>query len=348
MRDIAGRKADHLDLTATEDVGYRRTALLECVELVHNALPELDYADLALDTRLFGKTLKAPIFIAAMTGGTERARAINEGLAELAEEYGYGFGLGSQRPMLSDRSTIRTYAMRHVAPNTVILGNIGGVQAAGLAVEEVRELVSSIGADALCVHLNPAMEMVQSEGDRNFRGVLDAVERLVKGLAVPVIVKETGSGISAGVARRLREVGVRHVDVSGAGGTSWVAVETERATPTRRGLGETFREWGIPTAATVAYAVREGFDTVIATGGINNGLQIAQALALGATAAGIARPILIAYERGGQAEVRRYLERIELELRMAMLLVGARTPTELAEAPRLIHGPLAAWLSLSA
>lgn len=348
MIDIAGRKADHLDLTTNGDVGYRRTTLLECVELLHNALPELDYADIDLKTTLFGKTLKAPIVIAAMTGGTERARAINEGLAELAEEFGYGFGLGSQRPMLTDATTVRSYRMRHVAPSTVIMGNIGGVQAAALSVEQVRELAHSIEADALCVHLNPAMELVQGEGDRNFRGVLAGIEGLVNSLGLPVVVKETGSGLSAGVVRRLRACGVRHVDVSGAGGTSWVAVETERTTPARRGLGETFREWGIPTAATVAFAAAAGFDTVIATGGIHTGHQVAQALALGATAAGIARPILIAYERGGQSEVRRYLERVEAELRTALLLVGASCSRELATVPRLIHGPLKAWLSLSA
>jgi isopentenyl-diphosphate delta-isomerase len=344
MIDIAGRKADHLELSTAADVGYRRSSLLGCVEFIHDALPELDEAELDLSTRLFDKTLRLPLVIAAMTGGTEKAKVINEGLSHVAEEMGIGFGLGSQRAMLLDPTTAPSYQMRAVAPTTLILGNIGGVQAAQRSVADVKQLVADVGADALCVHLNPAMELIQVDGDRSFRGVLDAIERLVEQLEVPVIVKETGNGLSASVARRLLARGVKHVDVSGAGGTSWVAVETERAPSVRRGLGETFREWGIPTAASVALCAREGLRTVIATGGITTGLEVAQAIALGASAAGIARPILIAHERDGLVGVRAYLERVELELKTAMLLVSAKNLAELAKAPRLIHSPLSEWL----
>jgi isopentenyl-diphosphate delta-isomerase len=344
MIEFAGRKADHLDLCASGNVGYRRSTLLECVEFVHDALPEIDFDEIDTSTTLLGKTLKAPIVIAAMTGGTERARIINEELVSIAEELGIGFGLGSQRPMLIDPATTSSYSFRHRAKSALIFGNIGGVQAVSLSTERVAELVDNVGADALCIHLNPAMELIQAEGDRSFRGVLDAIERLVKSLEVPVIVKETGSGLSGSVARRLRARGVRHVDVSGAGGTSWVAVETERAAGLRRSLGETFREWGIPTAASVGLCSREGFETVIATGGVTTGLEVAQALSLGASASGIARPVLMAYERGGGVAVRSYLERVLLELKTTMLLVAAKHLPALRQVTRIVSPPLSEYL----
>jgi isopentenyl-diphosphate Delta-isomerase len=348
MNDIFGRKADHLDLSATGDVGFRKTTLLECVELVHDAVPELDFDEIELGCRFLGKPLRAPILIAAMTGGTERARAINLAIAEVAEELGLGFGLGSQRAMAQDPEATASYEVRSVAPTTVVLGNIGGVQATKTPLSELETLVLSVGADALCIHLNPAMELMQAEGDRCFRGVMDTIERLTREFSHPIVVKETGCGISASTARRLFACGVRHVDVSGAGGTSWVAVEAERGDDERRRIGETFREWGIPTAPSVAFCARCGFDSVVATGGIATGLDVARAITLGATVAGIARPLLIAFEHGGKAAVRQYLLRVETELRMAMLLCGARNMGELKTASRLLRAPLAEWLTVLA
>jgi isopentenyl-diphosphate delta-isomerase len=228
-------------------------------------------------------------------------------------------------------------------PNALLLGNIGGVQAAQMTTEAVRELAESVGADALCVHLNPAMEVVQDDGDRDFRGVIDTIARLTRELPIPVIAKETGCGLSAGAARRLASVGTRHVDVSGAGGTSWVAVEIHRAHGERRSLGERFREWGVPTAASVMAVKPAGFRTIFATGGIQNGLDVAKALVLGASAAGIARPALQALENGGTKGAVAFFEQVEMELRTAMLLTGSRTVQDLAHAPRLIVGELAEW-----
>ncbi|HEX6277976.1 MAG TPA: alpha-hydroxy-acid oxidizing protein, partial [Polyangiaceae bacterium] len=225
MVDIGTRKQNHLDLATTGNVGFRRTStLFECVGLVHDALPDLDTESIDPSVTVLGKRLAAPILIAAMTGGTDRARRINRELASIAEERGYAFGLGSQRAMHRDPAALATYAVRDVAPNALVLGNIGIVQAAAMTTAEVGDLVARVGADALCVHLNPAMELVQSEGDRDFRGGVAALERLSTELGVPVVVKETGCGLSPSVAQRVRAVGIRHVDVSGAGGTSWVAV----------------------------------------------------------------------------------------------------------------------------
>jgi isopentenyl-diphosphate delta-isomerase len=345
MADISSRKADHLDLAIAGNVGFReKTTLLECVRLVHDALPELAFDDVELSTKVLGKELRAPILIAGMTGGTERAERINRELASIAEERGYAFGLGSQRAMHKKKASRSTYAVRDVAPGVLLLGNLGVVQAAQMKSAEVRELCDAVGADALCVHLNPAMELVQEEGDRDFRGGLAAIERLQNELGLPLVVKETGCGISASVATRLRAVGVRHVDVSGAGGTSWVGVETERASAERRALGEAFWDWGIPTAASVALCARQGFETIIATGGLGSGLDVARALALGARLGGIARYALQALDAGGRAGCVAFFERVETELRTAMLLSGAGSVGALATTPRLLTGELAEWL----
>ncbi len=348
MADISRRKDDHLDLATGGDVGFRHTTtLLECVRLVHDALPELSLDELDTSVEIMGKRLRAPILIAGMTGGSDRAERINKELAAIAEERGYAFGLGSQRAMHKHPTKSVTYAVRDVAPSALVLGNLGIVQAAQMTNAEVKALVDAVGADALCVHLNPAMELVQDEGDRDFRGGLATLERLL-GLGLRVVVKETGCGLSSSVAQRVRQLGVEHVDVSGAGGTSWVAVETHRASEQRRPLGEAFWEWGIPTAASVALCAPHGFRTIFATGGIGSGLDIAKAIALGASAGGIARKALQALESGGQQGARAFFDRIEAELRAAMLLTGSRNLAALAKAPRLIRGELAEWLRLEA
>jgi isopentenyl-diphosphate delta-isomerase len=242
-----------------------------------------------------------------------------------------------------------SYEVREVAPTTLVLGNIGAVQARQLSTEAVAELIAQVGADALCVHLNPAMELVQPGGDRDFGGALEAMERLESGISVPVVAKETGCGIGPATAQRLVKAGIRNVDVSGAGGTSWVAVETERASGGGRALGEAFREWGVPTGASVAIAraVRPRFKTIIATGGITTGLDIARALALGAHAAGMARPVLQAFVAGGREGTIRFLEGVEAELRAAMLLVGARDVASLRKAPAVLGPQLRRWMKLA-
>lgn len=347
--DIAVRKADHIDLCARGDVGFKtKTTLFECVELVHDALPELSLDEIDTGVTLIGKKLRAPLIIAAMTGGTAKAKQINRELARIAEERGYGFGLGSQRAMLRDEKD-DSYAVRDVAPKTLVLGNIGAVQAKELSTESVAELAGKVGADALCVHLNPAMEIVQPGGDRYFAGALSAIERLVDELKIPVVAKETGCGFGPRAARRLSRAGVRHIDVSGAGGTSWVAVETERASGEAKSLGTALRDWGVPTAASVLVAkrARPRFNTIIATGGVANGIDAAKAIALGAHAAGIARPVLQAFVSGGREGAIRFLDQVEAELRAVMLLVGAGSVRALRKTTTLIRGDLRDWAEVA-
>lgn len=347
MSEIQNRKTDHLDLAARGDVAFRqKTALFECVELVHCSLPELALSDVDLTSTLFGRKLRAPLLIAAMTGGTERAGEINRALSRVAAARGLAFGLGSQRPMLLRADARESFAVRPPGSDLLLFGNIGVVQASELPTARVQQLVDDVQADALCVHLNPAMELVQPEGDRDFRRGFDTIERLSRELTVPVIAKETGCGVSAGVARGLRRIGVSAVDVSGAGGTSWVAVETQRATEGQRELGSRLWDWGIPTAASVAAVRASGFDTIVATGGVFTGMDAAKAIALGAHLVGIARPVLMAYEKGGEAEVHRFLDQVELELRSILLLTGSRDLKALRNAPRLVRGELAEWNAL--
>ncbi len=342
-RSISSRKADHLDLCTSGDVGFHdKTTLLEEVELVHDALPELAVADVDLSVSLVGKPLRAPLVIAAMTGGVDRAEQINRDLASVAEELGIGFAFGSQRPLLT-RGIEDGYRVRDVAPSALVLGNIGLVQARQTESARLADMVALSGADALCVHLNPAMEVVQPEGDDDFRGGLDTLIRLIEELPVPVIVKETGCGLSRSVGARVAGLGVAAVDVSGAGGTSWVGVETRRAEGHRQTLGERFWDWGIPTAASVAQLSGLGLE-IIATGGVSHGLDVARALALGARCGGIARAFLQVWAQGGREAVRAAAERVIAEIRVAMLLSGARTVAELQERPLVLGPRLSRWV----
>ena len=344
--DLSKRKQDHLALCATDAVAFRgQGTLFDCVKLVHNALPELSLDEVDTRVVILGKTLKAPLFIAAMTGGTDEALTVNRTLASIAEARGYGFGLGSQRAMHRSSAAAYTYDVRKVAPHALVLGNIGIVQAREMSTEEVRALCDASAVDAVCIHMNPAMEVIQPGGDRDFRGGIETLQRLVRELGKPIVAKETGCGISRALGQRLRTAGIEHVDVSGAGGTSWVGVETLRAdSDMTRSVGELLWDWGVPTAASVGSVAPLGFDTVIATGGIKTGLDVAKSLVLGANAAGIARPVLMALREGGVEGATAFLEGLELALRAIMLLTGSRTIGDLRQAPKMVVGELETWL----
>jgi len=347
VSDISQRKVEHLDLCATDDVAFQgKTTLLEQVALVHEALPELAVSDVDLTTTFLGRTLSAPVVIAAMTGGADRAEAVNRALAQVADELGLGFGFGSMRPLL-EGGIRKGYEVRDIAPNALVLGNLGLVQARATPTARVAAMVEEVGCDALCIHLNPAMEVVQPEGDDDFTDGLPTIRRYVEELPVPVVVKETGCGLSRRTAQRLVDLGVQNVDVSGAGGTSWVGVETLRARAKTRRLGELFWDWGVPTAASVAQLSGLGLD-IVATGGVKHGLDIARAIALGARAGGLARPFLMAFNEGGIDGVRAAAAEIVDELRVACLLTGSRTPADLADQPLVLGPGLERWVPADA
>jgi isopentenyl-diphosphate delta-isomerase len=343
MSKHASRKDDHLDLCATDAVAFRgKTTLFEQVTLVHEALPELHLDAIDLSTSLLGRTLRAPIVIAAMTGGTSRAAEVNRDLARVAEERGLAFGFGSMRPLLQEGVTTG-YEVRDVAPSALIFGNIGIVQARDASTQAIADMIGVTRCDALCVHMNPAMEVIQTDGDRDFTGGLETLARLHEDLSVPIIVKETGCGLSRATAVRLAALGIRTVDVSGSGGTSWVGVETLRAKARTRSLGDLFWDWGIPTAASVAQLNGLELD-IIATGGVANGLDIAKAIALGATAGGMARPFLTAWNDDGLQGALDMADQVADEIRLACLLTGSPTPADLANRPIVLGPDLLAWM----
>ncbi len=337
------RKDQHLDLCLGADVGFRaRTTLLEEVEVLHDALPDLALEAVDPSVMLLGRRLSVPVVIAAMTGGTERARAVNLRLAAAAEAVGAAFGFGSQRLLLQEG--VRTgFEVRDVAPTALILGNIGLAEARSASPAALAQMLRASGADALCLHLNVAQEVVQAEGTRDFRAGLQTIRRLVEDLGLPLVVKETGCGLSRSVGMRLRDAGVSGVDVGGAGGTSWVGVEALRTPGRVARLGETFWDWGISTAASVAQVHDLGF-VIVATGGLSTGLDAVRALALGATAAGFARHLLPYAVAPDPDAVRVRLEEIADEIRVGLLLAGARTPDDLRTRPLVLGPRLMPWV----
>jgi isopentenyl-diphosphate delta-isomerase len=344
----AKRKDSHLDLCATGDVEPKENStLLECVSLVHCAMPEMAVSDVDLTTSFLGKRLRYPLLVTGMTGGTDRAGAVNRDLALLAERHGLAFGLGSQRAMAEDASRAASFQVRHVAPTVALLGNIGLYQAVQLGVDGARRLVDAIGADGLALHLNAGQELTQPEGDRDFRDGYRVVEALVRALGDRLLVKETGCGIGPDVARRLASLGVRNLDVSGLGGTSWVRVEQLRASGVQAALGAEFSTWGIPTAAAIASVRRAvGPDTrLVASGGIRTGLEVAKVLALGADLAGMALPLFRAQQTGGIDGAEAVLGVILAGLRQALVLTGSRSCADLRQRPRVVTGELKDWLA---
>ncbi len=296
--EIENRKSEHLRVCIEEDVEFQQlTNGLEKYRFTHCCLPELDRSDIELGTTFLGKSLKAPILISSMTGGTELAHLVNTRLATVAQRYGLAMGVGSQRIALEQPELAPTFAVRSLAPDILLLANLGAVQLNyGCGLEDCLKLVELLEADALILHLNPLQEWVQSEGDSNFKGLLAKIEQICAQLPVPVIAKEVGNGISAPMAKKLIEAGVAAIDVAGAGGTSWAKVESQRAKDNRqRHLGQVFADWGLPTAECIT-AIRSMNSTIplIASGGLKNGLDLAKSIALGADLGGLARPFLVA------------------------------------------------------
>lgn len=337
-RTTVSRKKQHVDLTLGRDVGFRaKSNGLQSWEFVHNALPELNLSEINTRTQFLGKTLAIPLMVSCMTGGYAEALTINRRIAEACEETGIAMGVGSERQALEDTRYHRTFSIvRVVAPSIPIVGNLGAAEVARLkGSEPIQRLVDLIQADAFAIHLNPLQEFLQPEGTPEFRGVLNGIALLARELPVPVIVKEIGAGLSAGVVRRLLDCGVTYIDVAGAGGTSWAGVEILRARSADS--APTFWDWGIPTATAVrdAAALKSELRsfTLIASGGLASGIEMAKCIALGADLTASARPILTALHRGGKKGLRTLLAAWTHEFRGAMFLTGSANIAELQRAP---------------
>lgn len=324
------RKADHVRIVLEEDVQAReRTSGLESVQFVHYALPEMDVAETDTSATFLGRTFKAPFFISSMTGGYGDAEHINKDLALACEKAGIGLGLGSQRAMIENPQLKRTFYVKDVAPKVFLGANIGAVQLKEYGVAKVEKMVAAVEADVLFVHLNPLQEAVQPEGDRNWKGCLKAIEQACGKISVPVIAKETGAGINGIVAKELQQAGVKAIDVSGAGGTSWSAIELFRKGAE---AGEVFWDWGNGTADCLVECSKAVKVPLIASGGIRSGLEAAKALRLGATLAGAAQPFIAAQKDGGQEGVEKKIAQLVWELKMVMFLTRSKDLAQLKKA----------------
>ena len=337
---VTDRKLDHIEISLREDIQSRAKNGFDDITFVHRALPEINRDEIELTCDFFGRKIGAPIIIAGMTGGHEKAEEINRNLALAATELNIPMGVGSQRAGIEDEKLTPTYSIaRETAPDIFLIGNLGAVQfSKGYGIEEAKKAMEMIDANALAIHLNPLQEAIMPEGDTDFKGALEGLEEL-KDLDVPVIAKETGAGIAMEEAKLIEKAGAAGIDVGGLGGTSFSAVEYYR----RKGFEKTFWDWGIPTAVSTIECIEGTELNIISTGGVRNGLEVAKALSLGAVACGIAHPLLSGAVKG-KDEVLNTLNRVIEELKTAMFLTGARTIEELRNVDTVITGMTKDWL----
>ncbi|MEH7235919.1 type 2 isopentenyl-diphosphate Delta-isomerase [Bacillus sp. JJ1562] len=335
---IEQRKSQHIKITLNEKVtGESISTGLESFVFMHNALPEIDFDEISIESSFLGFECKTPFLISSMTGGTAFAETINRNLAIAAEESGWMLALGSTRALLDSDGHSTSFLMRKYAPSVPILANLGAVQFNyGYGVEECRKIIELTEADMLVLHLNSIQEVIQENGDTNFKGILKKIEQVCSVLEVPVGVKEVGWGIDGQTAKKLIDAGVSFVDVAGAGGTSWSQVEKFRANdPIKRVAAEAFSEWGIPTAESIKLVRGESADIpLIASGGMQTGLEGAKTIVLGADLVGFGRSILKEATQSAE-DVLEVMKIREMELRMSMFGVGASNIQELKNTSRL-------------
>ena len=336
---ISDRKLEHLLICKDYDVQYKnKTTGFEDIELIHNALPEINKKEIDISTNAFGKKLESPLFITAITGGHPSAKSINKELAMAAEEKKIALGLGSERAGIENEELRDTYTIaREYAPSSLLLGNIGAPQ-----IEYAEKAIEMFDADILAIHLNVLQESIQPEGDIDARGYLEYISKISNNVDIPIMIKETGTGISAECATAIEDAGADYIDIAGSGGTSWAAVETYRAED--RYLGETFWDWGIPTAISTIEATSTVNIPVISSGGIRSGLDAAKAIALGADAVGIALPMLKNAYLGHESIIK-YINDFNNSLKIAMFLVGAKNLEELKNSNLVIKGNTREWLN---
>jgi isopentenyl-diphosphate delta-isomerase len=351
--NTSNRKIEHIELCATHNVeahrdehNNRRTGFDDII-LIHNALPEINKEEIDTTTFFLGHTMSNPLLIQSMTGGHPDTLKVNRALALAAREFGIGIGVGSQRAALENPASEDSFRIvRDTAPDAFVFGNLGIAQLKEFGIEGVKQAVEMIDANAIAIHLNFLQEAIQPEGDTNASGGLNLIKQVCQDLKIPVIIKETGAGISHEVAQKLCDAGVSAIDVGGLGGTSWAGVEVYRAQ--KRGailskdLGNLFWDWGIPTSISV---IESNISVpVIATGGIRTGIDIAKSLAIGASLCGTALP-LVRPALTGYKEVVKKLETINEELKVVMFLTGCRTIEELKSARVVITGRTSEYLN---
>ena len=353
--EVKQRKIEHVNIALGQDISVAQRANWNDVQLVHQALPEVDLDEMDTSITFLGHTLRYPIFISSLTGGHQDVISINRNLARAAEHYGLALGVGSQRAAIVNPDVISSYTItREHAPNTFLIANIGAPQLiaqprhAPFTIEQVEHAITMIGANALAVHMNSLQEATQPEGDRRAAGEAAALKTLTSQVNVPVIAKETGAGVCREQALLLRSCGVAAIDVGGAGGSSMSAMEAARSKARgderTRNIGLLFQDWGIATPVSIVEASVAHLP-LISTGGVRNGLDMARALALGASLVGIGFPFLKAASESYEA-VCELLETIVAELKVAMQLSGAATIGQLQQTDIVVTGETRNWLTM--
>ena len=353
--EVKQRKIEHVNIALGQDISVAQKANWNDIQFVHQALPEVDLNEIDTSVTFLGHKLRYPLFISSLTGGHDDVISINRNLARAAEHYGLALGVGSQRAGIVNPDVIGSYAItREHAPTTFLIANIGAPQLiaqarhAPFTIEQVEHAVTMIGANALAVHMNSLQEATQPEGDRRTVGEAAALKTLTEIVSVPVIAKETGAGVCREQALLLRSCGVAAIDVGGAGGSSMSAMEAERSKA--RGderthtIGVLFRDWGIATPVSIIEA-KLAHIPLISTGGVRTGLDMARALAIGATLVGIGFPFLKAASQSYDA-VCELLETIIAELKVAMQLSGAANIEQLQQADIVVTGETRNWLTM--
>ncbi|HON44197.1 MAG: type 2 isopentenyl-diphosphate Delta-isomerase [Planctomycetes bacterium] len=348
------RKLAHLEICLQENTQTKQTTRLEDFHFIHRACSNLDFNEIDISTSLWDKKLDMPLMVAGMTGGHPEVREINELIAKTVEKNHLAMGVGSERAAIENKNEYITESfqiVRKFAPNTLLMGNLGVAQFSNegsYGISEIQQAIDLIQADALAIHVNPAQEVVQLEGDTNFFGFWENIQKFLPQVSVPVILKEVGSGFSQEDAKLLENSLLAGVDVGGTGGTSWVAVESLRAQRSNQRLqqetGQVFWDWGIPTALSVLETRHICKDKIIiATGGVRNGLEMAKLLALGADIVGMAMPFLHAANKG-EEELEYFVQKIKKECKMALFLTGCRNIQELRKVPMIVTGFSKDWL----
>ena len=353
--EVKQRKLEHVTIALEQDVSVPQRANWSDVHLVHQALPEVDLDDIDTSVSFLGHTLRYPIFVSSLTGGHPDVTQINQNLARAAEQYGLALGVGSQRAAIVNPDLASSYAItRESAPHAFLIANIGAPQLipqtrhAPFTLEQIQRAIDMIGANALAVHLNSLQEAIQPEGDHRAAGEANALKTLTQHLSLPVIAKETGAGICREQALLLHSCGVSAIDVGGAGGSSMSALEAVRAqsrgNEQMKNTGLLYRDWGIATPIAVVEATTARLP-LISTGGMRNGLDVARALALGASLVGIGFPFLKAASESYE-KVCELLASIIAQLKVAMQLSGAATIEQLHQADVVVTGSSREWLTL--
>ena len=345
---IEFRKDDHIRISILENVETGNT-YLDCVYLIHQALPEIKFEDINLEVEVFNKKLSAPVIIGALTGGTELGFKINKLLAQIAEKFNIGLYVGSQRIAIEKKETRYTFEIvKEIAPNVLKIANLGAVQISKIDESKLLDLcneaIDMINADALSIHLNPLQEILQPEGEPYFQDFLSKLNYLIKHLNKPIIVKEVGFGISKEVAEKLEKIKVHSIDIAGFGGTSFTIIEGFRSNKFMKEISKTFINWGLPTLFSLCEVLEVFNGIIIASGGIRNGIDIIKVLAIGANVVSVSRPFLENALLGFE-KLENYVNKLLMEMKIAMYLTNAKSINDLKNIPIVFCSSAINWFT---